>query len=254
VERLHGSSLLQQTATGCNRLQQAATGCNRLQQTAIDCNRLEQTATHIDTASHESWPPCHVTRLLQVTHFHCVCACVCMCLYVRVCVCVCVVCVCIELENIPQTKPEGFEHYAMAAYSSPKHITVKSEKSIIIMKIDLQISWKQPCFPSVGFIRDGLLPTSPNGERKGGEMGGWYDEKERRRERTREGERARRRESNRARESKRERESKRASERERTRDKTRAGARANSLAIAAGVFPYTAFCLADSEVSLMGWL
>jgi len=150
--------------------------------------------------------------------------------------------VCTGLENIPQTKPEGFEHYAMAAYSSPKHITVKSEKSVIIMKIDLQNSCKQPCFPSVGFIRDGLLPTIPNGERKGGEIGG-KTEKERRRERTREGERARRRENNRARESK------RASERERTRHKTREGVRADSLAIAAGVFLYTAFCFADSQVS-----
>ena len=117
-----------------------------------------------------------------------------MCVYVRVCVCVCVLCVCTGLENIPQTKPEGFEHYAMAAYSSPKHITVKSEKSVIIMKIDLQNSWKQPCFPSVGFIRDGLLPTIPNGERKGGEIGGRYDrerKEKRENERGREGEKAR---------------------------------------------------------------
>jgi len=127
--------------------------------------------------------------------------------------------VCIGLENIPQTKPEGFEHYAMAAYSSPKHITVKSEKSIIIMKIDLKISWKQPCFPSVGFIRDGLLPTSPNGERKGGEMGGRYrqrkkgEERERERVRGREGERTIERERAREQASEREQETKREKER-----------------------------------------
>jgi len=64
------ASVLQHTATHCNRLQHAATRCNTLQHTATHCNALQHTATHCNTL-YSTATRCNTLHTLQRTAIHC---------------------------------------------------------------------------------------------------------------------------------------------------------------------------------------